>query len=76
MLYFKLKKIFKLFNQYARRGINFLVRLFLAAVYFILILPFAVLTRLGADYLGLRRQAPCWVPLIKIEDEKELLIHQ
>jgi len=71
-----MKKIFRLFNKYARIGSDILVRLFLRVVYLILLLPFSVLSKLCADYLGQKRHMPGWVPLAKIENEKELLIRQ
>jgi len=71
-----MKKIFKLFNKYARIGTNVLVRLFLGLVYLILLFPFAILVRLCTDYLERETKSPCWIPLDKTENEKELLAHQ
>ena len=71
-----MKKILKILNKYARIGINILVRLFLGLAYLILLFPFALLVRLGTDYLETKAKSPRWIPLVKIENEKEFLSHQ
>jgi hypothetical protein len=71
-----MKKILKVLNKYARIGINILVRLLLGLVYLVLLFPFAVIVRLSTDYLEMKSKPPCWIPLDKTENEKELLTHQ
>ena len=68
-------KIFKLINRYAREVINILVRLFLAAVYFVLFLPFAIFIKLFSDYLGIR-ESPHWKLHARVENVKEFLSKQ
>jgi hypothetical protein len=68
--------IFKKVNKYVRSGINILVRLILAVIYFILLSPFAVFIRLFTDFLDLKRNPPLWIPHNKIENVKEFLVRQ
>jgi len=76
MLYFKMKKLFKLLNKYARLGINILTRGFLGLVYFVLLFPFMLIVRFCTDYLEIKAKSPYWIPLNETETEKERLIHQ
>lgn len=76
MLYFKVKKIFKTLNGYARIGVNVLVRLLLGLAYLVLLFPFGVIARLCADYLEIKKKSPSWNNRQATENEKEFLAHQ
>ncbi|MDD5130358.1 MAG: hypothetical protein PHS66_04855 [Candidatus Omnitrophica bacterium] len=76
MLYSKVRGFFKFLNKYIRMAINILIRILLFVVYLVLLLPFAGVIKVSADYLGVKRHLPSWIPLKNTGDIKEMLSHQ
>lgn len=72
-----IRDFFKKANKRARAAINFVVRIALAIVYFVIFFPIFICFRLFSDFLEIKDcKSPRWIASNKIEEAGKFLHQQ